>query len=179
MHAEFTTIRTADILDALCEAHDAAVVRAGGDECRKNAIATAWGWLLQQGAVSYDPDAQALHSESTSEPGKACAANGDCQCQAFAQHTACWRLAATWLVCRALETRADTERHALAAELVTEAHEAGCHWYSVREGLEGARARYDEVMQFAAEWDINAEQMRAAAAESVQLSTGMTLGQTW
>lgn len=173
---EFITLCMADLLDALCEAHDAAIVRAGSDERRRSAIDTAWGWLLQQDVVSYDPGTQALHCESTSAPGKVCVANGDCQCQGFAQHTACWRFAAAWLVRRALETRVTAERHALAAELVTEAHEAGCHWYSAREGLEGARARYDEVMQFAAEWDSVAERMRTAAAEGVQHGAGMTLG---
>lgn len=169
---DFSTVEIAPLMDELCEAHDVAVVRAGHDTRWQNAIDSAWGWLLQQDAVSYDHATHALRVESATEPGKVYISNGDCQCRAFEQHAACWHRASARLMRRALELAAMAEAHDLAveaeerraAELVAEAHEDGCAWYSVREGVEGARDRMPELAAFASAWDAQAAELRTQAA---------------
>lgn len=165
-HDDFTTVRIGGLMDHLCAAVDAARAKAANDKRWLNALNTAWGFLLEQDTVLYRHEDHALLVTSASEPGKQYRANGRCQCNAFATHQACWHRAAARLVRRALELRDDAERNALAAELVQEAHEAGCGWYGAREALEGARARMPEVMDFAAEWDAQAAALGARIARA-------------
>lgn len=171
MHHEFTTIRTADILDDLCTAVDLAREMAAGNTRWLNAIDTAWGWLLEQDAIQFDHSAHALRVESASEAGKVYIANGDCQCRAFAEHNACWHRAAARLVRRALELAKDAwcsaEAEALAVELYNDAQAAGDSWYTLDVAREGARSRLPELANFAAEWD---RQAGARAAMSSALA---------
>jgi len=86
-------------------------VKAGNNERWQNAIDTAWDWLLQQDAVEFDHAAHALRFPIATEAGTVYEANGDCQCRAFAQHTACWHRAAARLVRRALEIAPEPSLH--------------------------------------------------------------------
>jgi hypothetical protein len=165
----FARITIAPLMDALCEAKDAAVEKAAGNARWLTAIDTAWGWLLTQDVVSFDIHTHALRVESASEPGKVYEANGACQCPAFEKHTACWHRAAARLVRRALELQAaqdeaseQAELNALAAELVADAHAAGARWYGAVEGLAGARLRLGELGEFAAAWDAMSAAARPA-----------------
>lgn len=118
---QFTTLRTADILDQLCEAVDAARDAAAGNGRWLNALTSAWNWLLEQDAISFDVAAHALRVESASEAGRVYVANGDCQCRAYEQGNACWHRAAARLVRRAMERSEQAEVVALAGELLSEA----------------------------------------------------------
>ena len=100
---QFTTIATADLLDALVDALDTARVNAAQDSRWLNAIDTGADWLLQQEEISYDFASHALKVSSASRPDRAYVANGACQCEAFSKHSACWHRAAARLVRRALE----------------------------------------------------------------------------
>ena len=151
---EFTTIRTADILDGLCAAVDAARVAAEGDSRWLNAINAAWDHLLTVETVEYRYEDHALSYRS--ESGKLYLANGRCQCEAYRTGNACKHRAGARLVFRALEWHQSREIDALAAELVAEAHAAGCAWYGLAEGFMGATARMPELMDFAAAWDATA-----------------------
>jgi hypothetical protein len=163
----FARIAVADLLDFLCEAVDAARVAAAGNTRWLNAIDAAWGWLLEQDAVSFDHTSHALRVESASEAGKVYIANGSCQCKSFAEHgNACWHRAGARLVRRALELRTmdqGSDLLALAEELVSDAHAAGAAWYGMAEGIEGAKMRERELADFAAEWDAAAAAAKAAA----------------
>ena len=165
----FARITIAPLMDALCEAKDAAVEKAAGNQRWLNAIDAAWGWLLSQDAVFFDTTAHALRMPSTSEPGRFYTANGACQCKAFDAHTACRHRAAARLVRRALELQAaqdeaseQAELNALAAELVADAHAAGARWYGTLEGMAGARLRLGELGDFAAAWDAMSAAARPA-----------------
>lgn len=110
---QFSTLRTADILDALCEAVDAARTDAAGNARWLSAIDTAWGWLLGQQVISFDQRAHALRVQSATHPSICYVANGDCQCTAFQKGAACWHRAAARLVRRALERQAAAQHAAL------------------------------------------------------------------
>lgn len=90
------------ILDDLCAVVDAARASVT-DERWLKAIDRAWDYLLNQDTVSWDADTHALTVESASEAGVFYTANGECQCDAYAAHKACWHRAAARLVRRALE----------------------------------------------------------------------------
>jgi hypothetical protein len=102
----FTTFRTADILDFLVEAVDAARVSAASNQPWLNAIDAAYDDLLQVDEITFDVAAHAIHIESASEPGRFYIANGDCQCTAFERGIPCRHRAAARLMRRALELRA-------------------------------------------------------------------------
>lgn len=169
-HNDFTTVQIGALLDYLCAAVDAARVAAKSNQRWSNAINSAWGFLLEQDSVLYRSADHALLVTSASEPGKTYRANGRCQCNAYATNQACWHRAAARLVRRAIELRDQAEQNALAAELVQEAHEVGCTWYGVREGLEGARARMPEVMSFAEDWDAQCAALGARIARAAMNS---------
>lgn len=166
---EFTTIRTADILDNLVAAVDA--IRASTAVYNKpwmNALDKAWGYILEQDAISYDLSAYAIRVESATEAGRFYEANGDCQCEAFTKGNGiCWHRAAARLVRRALELREEAEVSALAGELYDEAREAGCTWYDAEVAAEGARARMPELLDFAAAWDATAARIGRAQAAAM------------
>lgn len=99
----YTAIRIADILDRLCIAHDAAVVCVT-DASWLRAIDKAWGWLLQQDVIEFDPATHSLRMESESAPGTFYEANGACRCPAFTSGAGvCYHRAAARLVRRAME----------------------------------------------------------------------------
>lgn len=95
-------------LDHLCEAVDAARETCTDSRWR-NAIETAYDWLLEQDTLTYD-DHGALIVDSLSNPGQQHRANGVCDCQAFAAGKACWHRAARQLVVRALERQNEANR---------------------------------------------------------------------
>jgi transposase InsO family protein len=97
----FSTLRTADLLDALCLAVDAARVSAAGNTRWQNAINEAFNHILQVEVIEYRASDHALryHSES----GATYTANGRCQCKAYQSGEACKHRAAAKLVRRALE----------------------------------------------------------------------------
>jgi hypothetical protein len=166
----FARIAVASLMDALCEAKDAAVEKAAGNQRWLNAIDAAWGWLLTQDAVFFDTAAHALRVPSATEAGRAYVANGDCQCKAFDARTPCLHRAAARLVRRALELQAAqaeaderAELNTLASELVSEAHAAGARWYGAVEGLAGARLRLGELTDFAIDWDAMSAAARPAS----------------
>ncbi len=70
MPHESTTIRTADLIDGLCAAVDAARVAAEGNRRWLAALDTAYGYLLEQDTISFDPLTLAIRVESASERGK-------------------------------------------------------------------------------------------------------------
>lgn len=112
----FATYRTADILDFLVEAVDAARVAAAGNQRWLNAIDNGYDDLLQVDVIAFDAALHTIRIESASTPGKFYIANGDCQCDAFAQREPCRHRAAARLVRRALELR-DAAVARKAAEL--------------------------------------------------------------
>ena len=168
-NAQFTTIRTADLLDSLVAAVDAARIAAGDDQRWQNAITSAWDYILQTETLDYDANTHALKVASASGNGSYIA-NGACSCRAAELDKPCWHRAAARIVTRALElaeqAQADAEQAeltALAQELLDEARRAGVTWYGAREALAGARSRMAELMAYAAEWDAAAEVQRRAA----------------
>lgn len=168
--APFATLEIAPLLDALCSAVDLAREMAASNTRWLNAIDSAWGWLLEQDAVSYDHAAHALRVESASEAGRFYVANGACQCRAFEQHNACWHRAAARLVRRALELAEDArdaaEVEALAAELYRDAQADGVSCYTLDIAREGARSRLPGLLNFAAEWDAQAAALGARIARA-------------
>ncbi|MEI6180625.1 MAG: hypothetical protein WCP31_07720 [Chloroflexales bacterium] len=123
--ANFTTIRIDSLLDALVEALDAARVNAAADSRWITAIDTGADWLLQQEEISYDFASHALKVSSASRPDHAYVANGACQCEAFAKHSACWHRAAARLIRRALAIELGrTSPFALTAPTAPTAREA-------------------------------------------------------
>jgi hypothetical protein len=103
--SQFTTIRTADILDQLCDAVDTAREAAAGNTRWLNAISTAWGYLLTTDTIQFDASEHAIRVESATDARTVYIANGDCSCRAFAEGNACWHRAAARLVRRALERK--------------------------------------------------------------------------
>lgn len=100
----YTLIPVSEILDALCEAVDAARVAAADNSDWLKAIDRGWDLILTQDALSYDPAAHSLYIESGSRPGTFYEANGVCGCEAFAFNGGvCPHRAAARLVRRALE----------------------------------------------------------------------------
>jgi hypothetical protein len=150
---QFTTLRTAEILDALTDAID--TIRASTAVYNApwmKALDKAWDAILQLDTVEYDVAARAWRVESGSEPGTFYTANGDCQCAAFTKGAGiCYHRAGARLIARALELRA------LAAELVAHAHEDGETWYGEHEACIGAKWRIGELMGVASEWDAGAQ----------------------
>jgi hypothetical protein len=166
----FARIPVAPLIDDLCTAVDAARTAAAGNQRWLNAIDTAWDWILSQDSVSFDRSTHALRVPSASEAGRFYVANGECSCRAFETHAACWHRAASRLVVRGLELQAmnrasseAAEVDALAGELYADAEAAGDAWYTVADALAGARSRLPGLLDFAAEWDRDAADMRAAA----------------
>lgn len=158
MHAQFTTLRTADLMDALCDALD--TVRASTAADNKpwmRALDRAWGYILEADTLEYNEMARAWRVESATRPGTFYVANGDCQCESFAHGGVCWHRAGARLIARALELRD------LAAELQAEALAAGEVWYDAEIARVGARWRFADVMAVAAEWDEVTATARAAA----------------
>ena len=100
-------IATADILNDLTAAVDAARAAAAADPRWLRAIDTAWGWLLQTDVLDYDAASHTLTVASASGNGSY-AANGACQCRAYTHSTSqvCWHRAAARLVRRAVEAAA-------------------------------------------------------------------------
>lgn len=173
----FETVQIAPLMDALCSAVDAARAKAADDQRWLNALDTAWGWLLQQDAVSYCPTTHALRVTSASEPGKVYEANGACQCRAFAEHSACWHRAAARLVRRALEhttptpspvalpTPAADELAALEGELYDAAIDAGAEFCDAQDAAKAqAVAQLPTLVAFARDWDAMALGARIARA---------------
>ena len=158
----FTPIAVADLLDHLCEARDLAAAAAASSPAWLRALSTAWGFILEADTLEYDAATHALRVESATRPGRTYVANGACACESFTKgNGVCWHRAAARLVRRALELRAAAELEALAAELVSDAHTAGCRWYGLAEGRAGARLRFDELADYAAAWDAEALAARA------------------
>ena len=117
---QFTTIATADLLDSLCDAVDAARVTAAGSQRWLNAIDAAFEHILQTDTIEYRASDHALryHSES----GQTYEANGRCQCKAFEKGDPCKHRAASKLVCNALDLAAANAAAdaAIARELTRE-----------------------------------------------------------
>jgi hypothetical protein len=156
MQHEFTTIRTADLLDWLTDAVDTARASTAPATWQR-AIDAAWDELLQQDTIAYDLSAYAIRVESATRAGRTYEANGDCQCEAFTKgQGVCWHRAAARLVRRAIELRD------LAAELVLEAQAAGETWYGEREARIGAKDRIGHLAAVASEWDRVSTEQRTA-----------------
>jgi hypothetical protein len=83
MAHEFTTIRTSDLIDFLCDAVDMARASTAPAPWQ-NAISAAWDELLQLDAISYDLAAFAIRVESASRPGRFYEANSERQRRASA-----------------------------------------------------------------------------------------------
>lgn len=166
MQHQFTTIRTADILDDLCAAVDLAREMAGDNARWQQAISNGWDDLLNLDTIAYDTAQHAIRIESASEPGRFYVANGDCQCTSFANGNACRHRAAARLVRRALEIRSDRaaaaesarlegELDALAAELYAELAESSFDDdHTLRsEARRRAQAEIGAVLAYAAAYD--------------------------
>ena len=103
----FLTLHTADLMDALCDAVDAARIVTANETMDEglrsrwlNAIDAAWDHLLLSEVIEYSPESGALryHSES----GQVYEANGTCQCVAYAKGDPCKHRTASRIVKRAL-----------------------------------------------------------------------------
>ena len=164
---EFTTIRTADLIDALAEAVDAARVQAGASQRWQNAIDAAWDHLLQAETIEYRHSDHALRYRS--ESGQSYTANGTCQCTAFEKGQPCKHRAAARIVFRALElaeTAGQARRRELAAlggELYEEALELGHDWTVAQDRAALAAALLPELEAFALEWNASAVAASVAA----------------
>lgn len=111
MTAQFTTIATAQILDALVEVVDAARASGNLTPTWARALDTAYDYLLTVDTIEFNDLAHALRVESATEAGKFYTANGDCQCKAFTQGAGvCWHRAAARLVRRALASNVEYQR---------------------------------------------------------------------
>lgn len=156
----FTPIRTADLLDFLVDAVDAARASTAPAAWQR-AIDRAYDTLLQLDVIAYDLAAGAIRLASASEPGVERIANGDCPCPAFVKGDGvCYHRAAARLVKRALELRD------LADELLTEAQEAGESWYGPDLARQGARYQLPALTGYASDWDrMAAANQTAALAE--------------
>jgi hypothetical protein len=95
------SLQNSDVHPHIADALDIARYAAAGDQRWLNALNTGADWLLQQEQITFCPERHELTVNSPS--GKTYRANGACQCEAFAQHNACWYRAAARLVRRALE----------------------------------------------------------------------------
>jgi len=165
MHTDFTLILTADILDGIVGAVDAARIAAVGNTRWLAAIDTAYGHLLQQEVISFDLVALAIKVESATQPGRFYEANGECQCSAFTEGAGiCWHRAAGRICVRALAWLEAREVEALAAQLEDEALSQGCDWYTADIATLGASARIDELRDFAERWDAVSAAQRDAHA---------------
>jgi len=174
---DFSTLRTADLLDNLVSAVDRARVNAQDDPRWLRAIDAGWDWLLQQDELSYNAATHELVVQSATGSGEY-RANGACQCRAAELDRPCWHRAAARIVRRAVElaqfdamsaaataaeqAHEDAEVNALAQELLNEARRGGCAWYTFDVALAGARSRMAELLNYAAEWDIAAAATRPA-----------------
>ncbi|MEI8166173.1 MAG: hypothetical protein WCG26_07335, partial [Chloroflexales bacterium] len=94
------TIRTADLLDRLCDAYDIASTKVLPGSRWANALDAAYDHLLQVDEIEYRAADHALlyHSES----GKSYMANGRCACTAWMQGQPCKHRSAARLVRNAL-----------------------------------------------------------------------------
>ena len=100
------TLLVNDFIIELVDATDAALSSTESIDRWKNAIKTAYNWLLTQDVVEYDRRTGVLLVPSATEHGVVYQANGVCQCKAAARGYACWHRAAARLVRRALERQA-------------------------------------------------------------------------
>jgi hypothetical protein len=96
----FLTLYTADLLDSLCDAVDAARIAAAGNQRWLNAIDAAWEHLLQADEIDFQPETGALLYRS--ESGQVYTANGTCQCIAYQRGEPCKHRAGAKLVKNAL-----------------------------------------------------------------------------
>jgi len=161
----FTTIRTADILDGIVAAVDAARVAAVGNRAWLAAIDTAYGFLIQQDVISFDHVALAIRVESATEPGRFYEANGRCSCSAFTKGAGvCWHRAAGRICVRALEWHEAAELADLANELLADAVADGASWYTADIAALGASARLPSLLAYALEWDAVSAAQRTAFA---------------
>lgn len=106
---EFTTLKTADILDAIVEAVDAARAKMTANQASGTwfvAVDKAYDYLLQADTIAYDLGHYAIRVPSVSMPGVSYISNGHCQCQGFVHGGACWHRVAARIVRRALELQA-------------------------------------------------------------------------
>jgi hypothetical protein len=108
------------------------------------ALDKAYDFLLNPhtDAISIAQDGTALIPSATSEATYA--ANGVCQCSAYAHHKPCWHRAAARIITRyteALEAEADRLMHAV------EAHEQRGDW----QAYEAASARWTHIESLLAE----------------------------
>ncbi len=164
---EFSTLRTAALLDFLADAVDAARVAATDNVRWLNAIDAAWDHLLQQDVIEFDAAAHALVYRS--ESGTTYHANGVCQCRAFAEGQACKHRAAARLVRRALELRD------IAAEAIDSTAAEG-------DALTPAQARrfaqvaHAEVMDVAARWDAESERQRLVLGQRIGRAQAAAMG---
>lgn len=151
---DFSTLRTADLLDHIVDVID--YVRGSTAPAPwQRAAEAAYGYLLQVDEIAYDEQARCIRVESATTPGKFYEANGSCGCAAFTHgQGVCWHRACARIVARALELRD------LAAELLADAQAEGCAWYGAEEARAGARFRLAELQQYARDWDKAAEQQR-------------------
>lgn len=116
---DFTTIRTAGLLDFIVEAVDNARDAASVSPSWLRAIDSAYDYLLTTDAISYDLDHHAIRVESATEPGKFYTANGDCECRAFTHGKGiCWHRACARIIRRALDLQEEARQ--LAADLADE-----------------------------------------------------------
>lgn len=156
---QFTTLRTAHLLDHLVDALD--TIRASTaiyNTAWMTALDKAWDHILQSDTLEYDIAARAWRVESATEPGTFYVSNGTCGCPAFSHDRPCYHRAGARLIARALELRD------LAEELIAEAREAGEEWYGEREGRIGAKWRIGELTGVAADWDAAAHALKALSA---------------
>ncbi len=109
----YRTIRMAELLDDVINAHDVAVSTPNLSTRWKTALERAWDYLLQQDAVSFDVQTGTLvyHSESgvTYQAGKAC------QCKAFEDGYPCKHRAAARVVRNAVQCLSEREMEELFA----------------------------------------------------------------
>jgi hypothetical protein len=111
----------AALTDHLADAIDAARL-ATTDKRWRSAIDAGASWLLEQDVITFDATRHELTVNSPS--GKIYKSNGACQCEAFAQHNACWHRAAARICRRALELQQRAALPGLVVERLTAARAA-------------------------------------------------------
>lgn len=163
----FETLKTADILDALADAVDAARASTAPAEWRW-AIDTAWDQLLQLDAIEYDLAHYAIRIESATTPGTVYESNGACQCPAFTKGKGvCWHRAAARLIRRALELRD------IAAEVI-DCRAAEGETISPASAAYVARVQHAEVAAVAVAWDAESERQRLALVSRISAARTAT-----
>jgi len=142
-----TVYTIAALLDALCDAVDAARVAAAGDSRWLNGIDSGYSWLLEQDSISFDVERHEL--TFTSESGNEYKANGICGCTAFQKGNPCRHRSAARLVRRALETQPFTRIYAAftapsdAAYYALSTEEQALYWECYNEMRAQSDAEYN------------------------------------